>query len=69
MSAPTRDEIKAFSDQHDDDRSGYLEKSEVPLLLKEIGLEGVQAEQVMAAADENGDGKLSFEEFCKLVGV
>ena len=69
MSAPTRDEIKAFFDQHDDDRSGYLEKSEVPLLLKEIGLEGVQAEQVMAAADENGDGKLSFEEFCKLVGV
>jgi len=38
-------------------------------LLKEIGLEGVQAEQVMAAADENGDGKLSFEEFCKLEGV
>eukprot|EP00341_Mesodinium_pulex_P008002 CAMPEP_0116917350 /NCGR_PEP_ID=MMETSP0467-20121206/19087_1 /TAXON_ID=283647 /ORGANISM="Mesodinium pulex, Strain SPMC105" /LENGTH=69 /DNA_ID=CAMNT_0004594419 /DNA_START=9 /DNA_END=218 /DNA_ORIENTATION=+ len=69
MSAPTRDEIKAFFDQHDDDKSGTLEKNELPPLLKEIGLEGVQADQVLAAADENGDGKISFDEFCKLVGV
>ena len=41
----------------------------MPELCKSIGLEGVMSEQVMAASDDNGDGLLSFEEFCKLVGV
>lgn len=49
----------------DQDKSGYIETSEVQELLLKIGLEVTpeQVDQVFEALDANEDGRVSFEEF------
>ena len=44
---------------------GFVTKEELKTLLAGLGGEvtDVQVDEMIAAADENGDGKISFEEF------
>ena len=49
----------------DDDGSGYLDPPELPLLLKTLGrdVDELQLEGILHELDDDGDGKISFEEF------
>lgn len=67
--ASVKEQIKAFFDEHDTNKNGRLELDELPALLKELGLEAVEAERMMAAADKNKDGTVSFEELCNLMSI
>ena len=56
------------------DGSGYLERNELELVMenvaKDIGVDKPtkdEVDEVLAELDENGDGKLSIEEFQVLI--
>ena len=64
-----KDQVKELFDKHDTDKSGLLDKKELPALLKELGLDAVKAEVLIKAADTDGDGKVSFDELCELMAI
>ena len=51
----------------DKDKSGYIEKSELDLLTKSLSEE--QREVVLKKCDVNGDGKLSYSEFSRMMAM
>lgn len=60
---------------YDIDRDGYISNGELFQVLKMMvgsNLKDSQLQQIvdktMINADEDGDGKISFEEFCVVVG-
>lgn len=59
--------LKPFFAYYDDDRSGTLSIGELKHLLADLGLssDGDAAVSMMRDADTNGDGEVSFEEFCR----
>jgi Ca2+-binding EF-hand superfamily protein len=69
MSAPSRDEIKEVFDTFDADGSGYIDSAEIKSVCEQLGVEPSQEEidAIIAEADANGDGKVSFDEFCKAI--
>ena len=62
-------QMKALFNMFDADKNGNLTNTEVAKFCKEhCEIEDDEIlGQIMAMADENGDGKISFEEFCKLL--
>ena len=54
----------------DKDKSGALDIKEVKVLLEKCGISATSAEteQLLQAADTNGDGLMQFEEFVELFG-
>lgn len=64
-----RDALKGAFDNLDTDGSGSLSKDELKAALEKTGMKPTdeQMESVMARCDEEGDGKLSFEEFANSV--
>ena len=64
-----KEQIKDFFDKHDTDKNGCLDKSEIPAMLKELGLDAVKPEQFINASDKDGDRKISFEEFCNVMSI
>jgi ankyrin repeat protein len=58
--------IKARFDAADEDGGGTLDSSELKKVCADLGLEldDDELETALAILDENGDGDISFEEFC-----
>ncbi|BAP56117.1 calmodulin [Thioploca ingrica] len=65
----TEKEIRAAFDACDKDHSGFLKGEELKTAFSTAKHEATQEEleAIMAYADENGDGQLSYEEFAKFV--
>ncbi|XP_075251591.1 uncharacterized protein LOC142344024 [Convolutriloba macropyga] len=59
--------FKAVFDEFDRDGSGYISTSEFRKAMKRMGekISKKEAEDFVRAADESGDGKVSFDEFVK----
>jgi Ca2+-binding EF-hand superfamily protein len=68
MSAPSEEDMKQAFDEFDVDGSGFIEPSEMAKVCEHLGVEPSQEKMdaLLAEADTNGDGKVSFEEFCKV---
>ena len=66
---PTREELLARFKLYDNDKSNFIEMGELPDVLRSLDFPVTDARcrEIMAKYDANGDGKLSFEEFVKLV--
>ena len=70
MSTLTHEQLgelrKAF-DVMDANKDGVVTKEELRTLLKGLGEEVTDeiVDEMINIADENGDGKVQFEEFCK----
>jgi Ca2+-binding EF-hand superfamily protein len=63
------DAIRVVFDSFDTNRSGFLDKNELANAFNNFkgGLTAEEVAQLMADADTNGDGKVSFEEFAALI--
>lgn len=57
--------FKAF----DADRNGFISAEELKQVMKDLGqdLTGAELDAMMKAADTNGDGKINYQEFCKMM--
>ena len=54
----------------DEDGSGSISKRELYTVLKKAGLaNGKQALEVFSGFDEDDDGQLDFDEFCKIAKI
>ena len=60
-------ELKKAFDVMDANKDGVVTKDELKNLLKGLGEDVTDevVDEMIAIADENGDGKVQFEEFCK----
>lgn len=69
MSGPSDDDVKQVFEQFDADNSGFIDKAEIQKVCEALGVEASSAdiEDLIKAADDNGDGKISFDEFKKAV--
>lgn len=59
--------LREAFDMFDADGSGYIDREELSLMLRKLGFEW-QGSSVFAAADTDGDGKVSYEEFLAVFG-
>ena len=59
--------LKAAFEQFDADKSGYIDREELSLMLRKLGFEW-QGASVFASADANNDGKVSYDEFLAVFG-
>ena len=57
--------LKAAFDYFDADSSGFIDRSELSVMLRKLGF-GWQGGGVFTAADTNRDGRVSFDEFLAL---
>ena len=67
LSAEQIAELKKAFDVMDANKDGVVTKDELKTLLKGLGEEVTDevVDEMIKIADENGDGKIQFEEFCK----
>nr|BBJ06081.1 parvalbumin [Squatina japonica] len=72
LKGKTAGEVKAVFDILDKDQSGFIEEDELRSVLKGFGPEGrdlseSETQALLAAGDEDHDGKIGADEFAKLV--
>ena len=67
LSSDQAAELKKAFDVMDANKDGVVTKDELKSLLKGLGEEVTDevVDEMIAIADENGDGKIQFEEFVK----
>ena len=67
LSAEQTEELKKAFAVMDANKDGVVTKDELKTLLKGLGEEvtGEVVDEMIKIADENGDGKIQFEEFVK----
>ena len=67
LSAEQTAELKKAFEVMDANKDGVVTKDELKTLLKGLGEEVTDevVDEMIKIADENGDGKIQFEEFCK----
>ena len=67
LSADQLAELKKAFDVMDANKDGVVTRDELKTLLKGLGEEVTDevVDEMIKIADENGDGKVNFEEFCK----
>ena len=67
LSAEQIAELKKAFDVMDANKDGVVTKDELKTLLKGLGEDVTDdvVDEMIKIADENGDGKIQFEEFCK----
>ena len=61
------EELKKAFEVMDANKDGVVTKEELTQLLKGLGEDVTDdvVDEMIKIADENGDGKIQFEEFCK----
>ena len=59
--------LKHAFEMFDTDGSGYIDRSELSVMLRKLGF-GWQGAHVFSAADADGDGKVDFAEFVAIFG-
>lgn len=64
-----QDEMKKEFDRIDRDRSGKLDMKEIGAFLERSGMEKCFARLVIKIFDTDGDGVVSFAEFCEYLNV
>lgn len=64
-------DIRAAFDSFDKDGNGSIDKDEIAKVCEELGVDasGSEIADLLKEADENGDGKISFEEFKNAVNA
>ena len=69
MSAPTEAQLKEVFDTFDADKNGSIDATEIKAVCESLGLEAnaSEVEELIKQADEDGNGKIEFEEFKKAV--
>lgn len=69
MSNPSDEEIKQVFGEFDADNSGHIDASEIRKVCEKLGVEVSQSDidDLIKSADDNGDGKISYDEFKKAV--
>ena len=67
LSAEQSEELKKAFDVMDANKDGVVTKDELKTLLKGLGEEVTDeiVDEMINIADENGDGKVQFDEFVK----
>ena len=67
LSADQTAELKKAFDVMDENKDGQVTREELKKLLSGLGEEVTDevVEEMINIADENGDGKVNFDEFCK----
>lgn len=65
----TMDDYRATFELVDVDGDGYISTAELKNLMSKLGqdITATRAVEVVVAADANGDGKISLEEFTALM--
>jgi Ca2+-binding EF-hand superfamily protein len=68
MSSHSAEEIKIFFDKYDTDHSGFIDTSDLRKIceLFFVNIGSPEVESVIVNADAKRDGKVSFDEVCKL---
>lgn len=51
----------------DTDNSGYITRDELEAALEKIGDDSIDVDKILGEADINNDGKIDYEEFCKMM--
>lgn len=68
---PSLDEVKEAFDVFDNNRDGFIDEKELQKVLCALGLkEGLEMEKcrrMIGAFDEDGDGRIDFDEFVKFM--
>ncbi|XP_038639752.1 parvalbumin alpha-like [Scyliorhinus canicula] len=72
LKGKTHEQVKEVFNILDQDRSGYIEEDELKSVLKGFSAEGrelsdSETKALLAAGDEDHDGKIGIEEFAKMV--
>ena len=64
----SRRELETAFKRFDGDGSGYISTKELQDIMLRMGrnVSRQDIEAMVSTIDENGDGKISFDEFCKL---
>ena len=63
-------ELKKAFDFYDENGDGYITKLELTNVLTRLGNDIVdkEVETIIQSVDLDGDGKISYDEFCKMLG-
>ncbi len=69
MSAPTEDQLREVFNTFDADGNGSIDATEIKAVCESLGLEAnaTEVEALIKQADEDGNGKIEFEEFKRAV--
>lgn len=59
--------LKTAFNVFDEDRSGLISANELRDVMNKFGLTNEELDQLIKEVDEDGDGTIDFEEFCKLM--
>ncbi|CAF3062929.1 unnamed protein product [Rotaria socialis] len=64
----SKQELQAAFKKFDEDSNGYITGNELDHILSRMGrhLSRAEIEAIVKSLDKSGDGKISFDEFCKL---
>ncbi len=66
----TEEEIENFRcifEMFDKDKSGFIDLGDLQTIMKSLGRDPAEAQELIQGLDLNQDGKLSFEEFLKIM--
>ena len=69
----SEEDMRAAFELIDDDKSGFISKVELRKFLDDLAqgtlekLTEAEVDEIMRAGDTDGDQKINFEEFCKMM--
>lgn len=63
----THEEIRKTFEQMDVDHTGHVTTRHIARTLKEFGITGIPAQDLLTQADTDGDGRLSFEDISSVI--